>query len=82
MLRKILWVTSIALLTFIVLLTTIKAMSKPVEPPQNARMIAEKKAKTGVNCTPATNKNCWALTPSHLQQIKKIQDGLLRKKDR
>jgi hypothetical protein len=82
MTRKILWLTSITLLTFIVLLTTVKAWYKPAEPPQNARMIAEKKAKTGVNCTPATNKNCWALTPSHLQRIKNIQDGLLRKKYR
>jgi hypothetical protein len=81
MFRKILLSTSIALLTSIILLSMIAARQTPGEPAQNARLIADKKAKTGIKCTPVTNKNCFTLTPSQLQQIKKIQNGLLRKKD-
>lgn len=74
--------TGMALLAFAAVLIAMAAQQKTNEPVQTARLVAEKKAKTGVNCTPETNKNCWILTPEKLQQIKNFQDGLQRKKDR
>lgn len=56
-----------------------RAFQKKAEPAQTARLVAERKAKQGVKCTPQTNMNCFTLTAAQLQQIKKMQNGLSRK---
>jgi len=84
MFQKILRPASIALLAFGVLSLMIairQSFIKTAGPSENARLIAEQKAKSRLQCTPKTNKNCFTLTPAQLQQIKKIQNGLSRKKD-
>jgi hypothetical protein len=85
MFLKMLKWTGLAMAAVVFVSTTVMAVhevfQKRVEPPQNARLIAEKKAKRGVKCTPLTNKNCFTLTPAQMQQIKKMQNGLSRKKD-
>jgi hypothetical protein len=84
MFRKISTWTIITVLSFISLPTFCMMLRHALQtnqPAQNARIIAEMKAKKGAKCTPLTNKNCFTLTPAQLQQIKKIQNGLSRKKD-
>jgi hypothetical protein len=86
MFQKIIKWTSIALLSFIVfsmmVIPVTNTFKKNGEPIQDARMIAEQKVKSGIKCSPATNQNCFTLTPGQLQRIQKMQNGLSRKKDR
>lgn len=85
MFLKMLKWTGLTLLALVFASTTIlavcQAFQKPAEPAQNARLIASKKAQSRIECSPATNKNCFTLTPAQFGQIKKMQNGLLRKKD-
>jgi hypothetical protein len=85
MFRKISTWTIIAVLILISLPTLCMVLRHALQtdqPAQNARLIAGKKAKSSVKCTPLTNKNCFTLTPAQFQKIKGIQNGLSRKKDR
>jgi hypothetical protein len=85
MFRKIIRWASIAFVSFIVLSIIVipapKDLKKNGELTGNAKLVAQQKARSVVKCSPATNKNCFTLTPEQLQRIKKMQNGLSRKKN-
>jgi hypothetical protein len=79
MVGKILRWTGISLVAVIVLFIITGALKKTATPVETATSIAQRKAKTGVKCTPETNINCFVVTAATLKKIKEMQNGLSRK---